>query len=341
MHSTVAAFPGRRADLLRLAVLVSLIAGAAATWPVTMEAQPAMPVIGILNSTSAAAVPQQFAPFHRGLGEAGYTAGENVALELRSAENDYARLPALATELVRQRVAVIVAAGGPVSALAAKAATAEIPIVFTVVTDPVKSGLVASLNKPGVKVTGTAGLTSELDPKRLELLQQMKPEARAIGVLVNPNRPDVARQSRELEAAAETLKLKLDFQSAGTPGDIETAYAMFAERRLDGVLVTADPFFNSRRAQLVELAKRHALPGIYQWREFTAAGGLMSYGPSIAQAYHQAGVYTGRILKGANAAELPVVQPTRFELVINRKTAQALGLAVPETLRMMATEAIE
>jgi putative ABC transport system substrate-binding protein len=340
MHTEVAALPGYRADLMRLGAFVFLVAGAVAG-PATTEAQPSLPVVGILNSTSAAAVPQQFIPFHRGLAEAGYAAGQNVALEIRSAENDYARLPALAAELVRHRVDVIVAAGGPVSALAAKAATTEIPIVFTVVTDPVKSGLVTSLNKPGVKVTGTAGLTSELDQKRLELLQQIKPEARAIGVLVNPNRPDVARQSRELEAAADTLKLKLDFQSAGRPDDIEAAFAIFAERRLDGVLVTADPFFNSRRAQLVELAQRHGLPAIYQWREFAAAGGLMSYGPSIAQAYHQAGVYTGRILKGANAAELPVVQPTRFELVINRKTANALGLRVPESLRMMATEAIE
>jgi putative tryptophan/tyrosine transport system substrate-binding protein len=326
---------------MRRDVLVSLIAGAAVTWAVTIRAQSAMPVIGILNSTSAASVPGQFAPFHRGLGEAGYVAGQNVAIEIRSAENDYAQLPALAAELVRHRVAVLVAAGGPVAALAAKAATAEIPIVFTVVTDPVKSGLVASLNKPGVKVTGTSGLTSELDPKRLELLQQIKPGALAIGVLVNPNRPDVARQSRVLEAAADTLRLNLDFQKAGMPDEIEAAFATFAERRLDGVLVTADPFFNSRRAQLVELAKRHALPAIYQWREFATAGGLMSYGPSIAQAYHQAGVYTGRILKGANAAELPVVQPTRFDLVINIKTAKALSLAVPESLRTIANEVIE
>jgi len=326
---------------MRLAVWVVLIAGAAMSSPVTLQAQPAMPVIGILNSTSSAGVPEQFAPFHRGLAEAGYTAGQNVGLEIRSAENNYGRLPALAADLVRHPVAVIVAAGGPVSALAAKAATAEIPIVFTIATNPVKSGLVNSLNKPGVRVTGTSGLTSELDPKRLELLQQINPEARAIGVLVNPNRPDVARQSRELQSAADKLKLSLEFQNAGTSEAIEAAYAIFAQHRLDGVLVTADPFFNSRRAQLVELGKRHALPAIYQWREFAAAGGLMSYGPSIAQAYHQAGVYTGRILKGADAAELPVVQPTRFELVINLKAAKALDLAVPESLRMMATEAVE
>jgi putative tryptophan/tyrosine transport system substrate-binding protein len=326
---------------MRRDVLVSLIAGAAVTWAVAIRAQSAMPVIGILNSTSAASVPGQFAPFHRGLGEAGYVAGQNVAIEIRSAENDYAQLPALAAELVRHRVAVLVAAGGPVAALAAKAATAEIPIVFTVVTDPVKSGLVASLNKPGVKVTGTSGLTSELDPKRLELLQQIKPGALAIGVLVNPNRPDVARQSRVLEAAADTLKLNLDFQKAGMPDEIEAAFATFAERRLDGVLVTADPFFNSRRAQLVELAKRHALPAIYQWREFATAGGLMSYGPSIGEAYRQAGVYAGLILKGAKPAELPIVEASRFELVINLRTANALDIGIPPTLLKEADEVIE
>jgi putative ABC transport system substrate-binding protein len=341
MHNAAAGLLDVGADWTRVGVFVSLIVGAAAAGLVPSEAQPTMPVIGILNSTSAATVPRQFAPFYRGLEEAGYAVGQNVATEIRSAENDYGRLPALATELVRQHVSVLVAAGGPVSALAAKAATTEIPIVFTVVTDPVKSGLVASLNRPGVKVTGTAGLTSELDPKRLELLQQIKPEVRTIGVLVNPNRPDVGRQSRALEAAAGTLKVGLEFQNAGTPDSIEAAYAVFAARRVDGVLVTADPFFNSRREQLVELAKRFALPAMYQWREFTAGGGLMSYGPSIAQAYHQAGIYTGRILKGANAAELPVVQPTRFELVINLASAKALGLGVPESLRMMASEAIE
>ena len=327
---------------MRQRVFVSLIAGAAAMWSLPLDAQqPTMPLIGVLNSTSAASVDEQFAPFHRGLGEAGYVAGQNVAIEYRSAENQYDRLPSLAAELVRRRVTVIVAAGGPVAALAAKAATADIPIVFTIVTDPVKSGLVASLNRPGVNVTGTSGLTSELDPKRLELLKQMKPTARLIGVLVNPNRPNVARKSRELEAAADKMKLKLDLQEAGTPRDIETAFEALAQKRVDALLVTADPFFNSRRAQIVTLAERHVLPAMYQWREFAVAGGLMSYGPSIADAYRQAGVYAGRILKGAKGADLPVVQPTRFELVINLKTAEALGLAVPDLVRTIATETIE
>jgi putative ABC transport system substrate-binding protein len=327
---------------MRRCVLVSLMAFASATWSVPLDAQqPTMPLIGVLNSTSAASVGEQFAPFHRGLGEAGYVAGQNVAIEYRSAENQYDRLPVLAVELVRLRVTVLVAAGGPVAALAAKGSTPEIPIVFTIVTDPVKSGLVASLNRPGVNVTGTSGLTSELDPKRLELLQLIKPTARVIGVLVNPNRPDVARQSKELEAAADKMSLKLDLQQAGSPRDIDTAFETLARQRVDALLVTADPFFNSRRAQLVTLAERHALPAIYQWREFALAGGLMSYGPSFADAYRQAGLYAGRILKGARAADLPVVQPTRFELVINLKTAEALSLVVPESLRTIATETIE
>jgi putative ABC transport system substrate-binding protein len=327
---------------MKRCVIVSLMAVAAAIWSLPLHAQQStMPLIGVLNSTSAASVGEQFAPFHRGLGDAGYVASQNVAIEYRSAENQYDRLPALAAELVRLRVTVLVAAGGPVAALAAKAATADIPIVFTIVTDPVKSGLVASLNRPGVNVTGTSGLTSELDPKRLELLQLIKPTARAIGVLVNPNRPDVARQSRELEAAADKMNLKLDLQQTGTPRDIDTAFETLARQRVDALLVTADPFFNSRRAQLVTLAERYALPAIYQWREFALAGGLMSYGPSITDAYRQAGLYVGRILKGTQAAHLPVVQPTRFELVVNLKTAEALHLAVPESLRTIATETIE
>jgi putative ABC transport system substrate-binding protein len=320
----------------------SLIAGAAAIWSGPLSSQqPAMPVIGVVNSTSAASVGEQFAPFHRGLEEAGYVDGRNVAIEYRSAENQYVRLPALAAELVGRRVTVLVAAGGPVSALAAKRATADIPIVFTIATDPVKSGLVDSLNRPGANVTGTSGLTSELDPKRLELLQQIKPTTRVVGVLVNPNRPDVERQSRDLEAAAEKMKLRLNLQKAGTLRDIDTAFETLARQRVDALLVTADPFFNSQRKQLIELAELHAMPAIYQWREFAAAGGLMSYGPSIADAYRQAGIYVGRILKGAKAADLPVVQPSRFELVINLRTAEALGLTVPDLLRAIATETIE
>jgi putative tryptophan/tyrosine transport system substrate-binding protein len=226
------------------------------------------------------------------------------------------RLRPLAEELVALRVAVIVAAGGHVSALAARDVTKEIPISFTTVTDPVKSGLVKSLNRPGGNATGTAGLTSELDPKRLELLHEMKPTAAVVGVLINPNRPGLETQLPELRAAADRLKLKLEMQEAAGDRDIniEAAFQGFASQRVDALLVTADPMFNNRRAQVLALAAKHSLPAIYQWREFVTGGGLMSYGPSITEAYRQAGINAGRILKGAKPADIPVVQPTRFQL---------------------------
>jgi putative tryptophan/tyrosine transport system substrate-binding protein len=319
-----------------------LIAAAAVAWPLASNAQqPAMPVIGFLNSASTGAQEAQYAAFYRGLKEAGYVDGQTVTIEYREADNHYDRLPALAADLVRRRVSVLVAAGGPVAALAAKSATATIPIVFTTVSDPVKSGLVASLNRPGGNVTGTAGLTSELDAKRLELLHQIKPTNGTIGVLINPNRPGIDGQRKELEAAADKMKLKLDVQEAGTEGDIDAAFETLARQRADAVLVTADPLFNNRRAQVVALAAGRALPAIYQWREFTAAGGLMSYGPSIADAYYQTGIYVGRILKGAKTTDLPVMQPTKFELIINLKTARALGLQVPPILLARVDEVIE
>ncbi|MET0923302.1 MAG: ABC transporter substrate-binding protein, partial [Xanthobacteraceae bacterium] len=250
-------------------------------------------------------------------------------------------LPALAAELVRNNVGVIVAAGGPVSALAAKKATDTIPIVFTTIADPVKSGLVASLNRPGGNATGMAGLTSELDVKRLELLLQIKPGARVIGVLVNPNRPGVDTNSMELEAAAYKMGLRVIFQNGGPDHPVDAAFEKLAEQKIDALVVTADPFFNFRRPQVVALAARHAIPAIYQWREFVADGGLMSYGPSIGDAYHQAGVYAGRILKGAKPADLPVTQPTRFELVINQKTAKTLGLEVSALLQATADAVTE
>ena len=321
---------------------VALFLGVVA-WALAAHAQqPTVPVVGMLNSASERSrAGDQFAAFHRGLGEAGYVEGQNLAVEYRWADDHYDRLPALAAELVRQKVAVLVSAGGPVSALAAKRATETIPIDFTTVADPVKSGLVASLNRPGGNVTGTAGLTSELDPKRLELLHQLKPTTGAIGVLVNPNRPNVARESKNLEDAAAAIDRKLVFQNAGTERDIEPAFEAFAREKVDALLVTADPFFNNRRAHVVALAARHAIPAISQWREFVAGGGLMSYGPSIADAYHQTGIYVGRILKGANPADLPVTQPTRFDLVINLSAAKALGLKIPATLLARAGEVIE
>jgi putative ABC transport system substrate-binding protein len=301
-----------------------------------------MPVIGILSTASATSRGgDQFAAFYRGLVEAGYIENQNVKIEYRWANDDYSRLPVLAAELVRLRVAVIVAAGGHVSALEAHKATKDIPIVFTTVTDPVKDGLVASLNRPGGNATGTAGLTSELDPKRLELLHEVKPTASVIGVLVNPNRPGLDAQSRELQAAADTLKLKLEFLKAASEREIDAAFETLISQRVEALIVTADPFFNNRRAQVVALTIKYNIPSIYQWREFVSAGGLMSYGPSITEAYRHAGINAGLILKGAKPADIPVVQPTRFQLVINRWAAKQLGLTVPDKLIALADEMID
>ena len=267
--------------------------------------------------------------------------GQNVTIEYRWANDQYDRLPALAAELVSRKVAVIVAAGGPVSAIAAKNVTTTIPIVFTTIADPVKSGLVASLARPGGNVTGTAGLTSELDPKRLELLHQFKPSTGPLGALINPNRPDVDTQLRDVKAGAAAIGRQLIILNTGTEREIDLAFETLARQPVDALLVSADPFFSSRRAQVIALAARHAVPAIYQWREFPAAGGLMSYGPIIADAYRQTGIYVGRILKGAQPVDLPVTRPTRFELVINRTTANALGLTIPRLLLGLADDVID
>src|SRR6516164_185607 len=302
-----------------------------------------MKVIGVLNSGAPETLGETVAAFHRGLGEAGYVDGQNVTIQYRWGHDDYKRgnykrLEALAAELAKLPVAVLVAAGGPVSALAAKAAAKNTPIVFTSVTDPVKSSLVKSLDRPGGKLTGTAGLTTELDATRLELLREFNPKARlVVGVLVNPNRPDVDAQTKDLRAKADDMKLQLVVEKAGAEGDIKTAFKTLARQKVDALLVTADPFFNSRRAQVVALAAEHKLPAVYQWRGFAVAGGLMSYGPSIADAYHQAGIYVGRILDGAKPAELPVMLPSRFETVINLETAEALKLKIPHSLLARST----
>jgi putative ABC transport system substrate-binding protein len=312
--------------------------------PQPVAAQQKTPVVGFLTSGSVSALKKSWAAaFHSGLAEAGYVDGQNVKIEYREANDQYDRLPGLAADLVQRQVAVIVAAGGPVSAIAARRATDTVPIVFTTIADPVKSGLVDGMSRPGGNVTGTAGLTSELDPKRLELLQQIKPSAQVFGALVNPNRPGVEANNRELQASAQAIGRPLIIENAGpSPGhDLDAAFAKLVEQKIEALVVTADPFFNFRRKEVIALAARYKIPAIYQWREFVEDGGLVSYGPSIAEAYKQAGLYAGQIIKGAKPANLPVIQPTKFELVINQKTARALGIEIPPLMLARATEVTE
>ena len=321
---------------------ITLLGGTAATWPLAARAQqPTMPVIGFLSSASPATWASFVTGFREGLSESGYVEGRNVAIEYRWAENHYDRLPGMAADLVRRQVAVIVASGGPVSARAAKAATSTIPIVFTASSDPIKLGLVASLNRPGGNVTGWGGFVTELEPKRLELLRALVPTARAIGVFVNSSRTDAEAQSRYVEDAARALGLQVVILGISRDRDIEPAFASLAGRGIQALLIGADPIFVIWRDQFIALAARHAIPAMYTLREYVAAGGLASYGTSIAEGYHQAGIYAGRILKGAKPADLPVVQPTKFEFVINLKTAKTLGLTVPPTLLTAADEVIE
>jgi putative ABC transport system substrate-binding protein len=279
--------------------------------------------------------------FWRGLGELGFVEGKNVGIEYRWAEDQYDRLSPMAAELVRDKVAVIVAGGGNVSALAAKAATATIPIVFPVVTDPVKGGLVESFNRPGGNVTGIAMLTIELDAKRMEILREMVPAAAIIGALMDSSRPEAADQLKSVQEAAQAVGRQLIVASAGNEREFDAAFATLVQQRAGALLVAASPLFTSRRDHLVALAAQYAIPAMFHFREFSEAGGLISYGASGVEAYRQAGVYVGRILKGAKPSELPVVQPTKFELVINLKTARALGLIVPPSLIARADEVME
>jgi len=317
--------------------------GSAAAWPVMARGQqpPALSVIGYLDSQSADAVYKNFiVPFLQGLKESGYVEGQNVAVEYRFAEIQYDRLPALAADLVLRRVAVIVASG-TLASLAAKAATKTIPIVFTVGTDPVALGLVASLNRPGANVTGSAALVSDLSPKQLQLLHELLPNAGLLGVLADPAFPDTQSVIIDLQAAGRTLGLQLVVVNARTESDLETAFATFSQQRVGAVLVGQSGLYSQRVEQLAALAIHHALPTIFPYREDALAGGLMSYGSSHGYASHQAGIYTGRILKGDKPADLPVQQVTKIELVINLKTAKALGLTIPETLLATADEVIQ
>jgi putative ABC transport system substrate-binding protein len=321
---------------------IALLGAAAVTWPVGAQAkQLAAPVIGFLSSVSPGPFVHLVAAFRDGLGEAGYVEGRNVVIEYRWAEGRYDRLPALAADLVGRRVDVIVATGAAPAALAAKAATATIPIVFSGGGDPVKLGLVESLNRPGGNATGVYMFVVGMEPKRLELLRELVPAASLIAFLFNPTYPGAAGQLRELQDAARAVGQQVTILNASTEAEIDAAFAALVEQRAGALLLAADPFFNNRRDQITALAARHAVPAIYDLREFVIAGGLVSYGNSLRAHYRQMGVYAGRILGGARPADLPVVRPTRFELVVNLKAARALGIEIPPSILLRADEVIE
>ena len=321
---------------------ITLLGGAAATWSLTARAQqPPSPVIGFLHPSASEAYASLMPAFLKGLGEIGYVEGRNFIIEYRWADDRYDRLPALAAELVGHRVSVIATVNATAAALAAKAATSTIPIVFTIGADPVQFGLVASLNHPGGNVTGVSFLSNLLVAKQLGLLHEFVPAASDFGLLVNPGNPNAKSDTRRAEAAADSLGRKMHVVYASTERDLELAFAALIERRAAALVVVPDALFVSQREQLAMLATRHAIPTIYSNRRYADAGGLMSYGASQLDAYRQAGIYVGRILSGEKPADLPVIQPTKFELVINLKTARALGLQILDKLLALADEVIE
>jgi len=325
---------------MRRRQFITLLGGAAAAWPLAARGQQqAMPVIGFLQTGVPGATAHMTAAFHRGLKEAGYVEGQNVEVVYRYADGQYDRLPTLVADLVRRQVALI-GAFGPPAAQAAKAATTTIPIVFTSI-DPVKSGLVASLNRPGGNATGVNVLATDLEGKRLELLGELVSASAPVAVLINPKAEYAEQQAKDLQEGAHRIGRQILILNASSERDIDNAFRTLIARQAAGLLVAADPFFLNRREQLIALASYHGIPAIYEWREYALAGGLMTYGTSITDSYRQAGVYVGRILKGEKPIDLPVMQPTKFELVINLKTAKALGLTIPDKLLALADEVIE
>jgi putative tryptophan/tyrosine transport system substrate-binding protein len=333
----------RNDNRMRRREFIALLGGTAAGWPPSAYSQqPAMPVIGFISSSSPSPgteFARVLTAFRGGLNEVGYVEGQNIAIEYRWAGGQYDRLPALAADLVRRQVSLIAASGGLPSAQAAKAATETIPILFVIGTDPVQAGLVAKLSRPGGNATGVSVFTTDLGQKRLELLHKLVPEATTIALLVNPNSYGSGKE--QVEDAARDLDLKLLYLEASVESDFDAAFAIATRQRAGALWVTADPFFTIRRAKIIALAARHRLPAIYPWRQYAEAGGLMSYGPEVTWAYHQIGLYAGRILNGAMPSDLPVLLPTRFHLLINLKTAKALGLTIPRPILVGADEVIE
>jgi putative ABC transport system substrate-binding protein len=320
---------------------MSTLAGAAATWPLVAQAQQPLPVIGWLSGVSSEAGQPTLAAFRKTLGDAGYVEGRNVLFEYRWADGQYDRLPAMAADLVARSVTLIVTGGGEPAAFAAKAATSTIPIVMVGGSDPVKEGLVASLNRPGRNITGATVFSYDMESKRLGLLHEAAPAAKTIAALFNPANPAVELQLHDVRDAAPRIGIDVITFTASAESEFEGAFAAMEQRRTAALLVGADPFFNSRRARLIALAAQHRLPAIYEWRQFAVDGGLMSYGTVLTDAYAQAGTYAGRILNGEKPADLPVVQPTNFQFVINLKTAKALGLQISPTLSARADDVIE
>jgi putative tryptophan/tyrosine transport system substrate-binding protein len=320
---------------------ITLLGGAAATWPLAARAQQPMPVIGFLSARSPEDSSDPLAGFRRGLKEGGFVEGQNVVIEFRWANGEYSRLPQMAAELVRRHVNVIAAVGGELSGVAAKRATNIIPIAFATGSDPIKGGLVESFNRPGGNATGVTTLTNFMEAKRLGLLRELAPKAEVIGVLVNPNFPVSVIQLRDIEAAAPALGRRLVVAKASTDAELEDAFGRLIRERAEALLVGADPYFDVRRDRIVAFAAEHRLPAIYQFRDFAAVGGVLSYGVDFRETYRQVGLYTAKLLKGANPAEVPVQQIDKFELVINMKTAKAQGILISDNLLSLADEVIE